>query len=389
MLLAVFVSCGSAQTRETCDAKQVFTKTDSLLKLKHVEEAEATLHQLQECQHLTDLEKFNLGWFYGRARDFKTALTILGTVPVSVPDPATHQYAVALGQFELADYKSAVATLKGLQSQGLLDAKSANLLGVSYSKLGLYQDAYPILAEELRQNPQDLLAYLNLVALLADSADFVRAADVANQATVAFPQDSEVFVVLGAADTLLGKLEKAHADFEKAVALSPLLAEPRFFAALTDYKQGKFTDAAAELRTAIGSGIRDSDLHYLLAECILKIDVSNTKDSLVELNQAIELNPQSVSARTLRGRLLLETHHPQEAILDLELAHKADPASHSAAYILARAYAAAGRKEDAKTLFASLSTDFHRDLEDQHNMEIMEALSKERLQRALSGNPSQ
>lgn len=388
LLLVISVFCCRAQTPEVCAAQQAFTKADGLLKQKHYEEAEVTLHQLQECRNLTDLERFNLGWFYGRARDFKTALKIFETVPLNVPDPATHQYAVALGQFELGDPQSAIATLKSLQSQGLLDAKGANLLGVSYSKLGLYQEAYPILAEELRQNPQDLLAYLNLVALFADSADFARAADIATQATQSFPHNSEVFVVLGAADTLLGRLDKAHGDFEKAAQLSPRFAEPRFFLALTDYKQNNFTKATAELKTAIASGIIDSDLHYLLAECILKIDASKTKDSLIELDQAIEINPKSVSARTLRGRLLLEDHHPQQAIADLEVAHDIDPNLHSAAYILARAYAAAGRKEDANALFAHLSTQFHRDLEDQHNMEIMDALSEQRLKKVLGENAS-
>jgi tetratricopeptide (TPR) repeat protein len=388
LLLSASLFCCGAQTIETCAAQRAFGKADALLKLKHYEEAEAVLHPLQECHNLTDIERFNLGWFYGRARDFKTALKIFATVPANVPDPSTHQYAVALGQFELGDYQNAIATLKSLQSQEPLDEKSANLLGVSYSKLGLYQDAYPILADELRKNPQDLLAYLNLVALFADSADFVRASDIATQATVAFPHDSEVFVVLGAADTLSGKLDKAHGDFEKAVQLSPHQAEPRFFLALTDYKQNHFTEATAELNASIASGIVDSDLHYLLAESILKVDAAKTKDSLRELNQAIEINPKSVSARTLRGRLLLEDHQPQQAIIDLEVAHQIDPNSHSAAYILARAYSAAGRKEDAKTLFAQLSTQFHRDLEDQKNMEIMDALSEQRLKKALGDNAS-
>jgi tetratricopeptide (TPR) repeat protein len=388
LLLATSVSYCCAQTPEVCATQPVFTKADGLLKLKHYEEAEVTLNQLQECHSLTDVERFNLGWFYGRARNFKTALKIFETVPLNVPDPSTHQYAVALGKFELGDSQGAIATLKSLQSQGLLDAKGANLLGVSYSKLGLYQEAYPILAEELRQNPQDPLAYLNLIALFADSADFARAADIANQATLSFPHDPEMFVVLGAADTLLGSLDKAHGDFEKAAQLSPHQAEPRFFLALTDYKQNNFTKAITELKTAIVSGIIDSDLHYLLAECILKVDPSKTKDSLIELNQAIAINPKSVSARTLRGRLLLEDHHPQQAIIDLEVAHNIDPNSHSATYILARAYAAAGRKEDANVLFAHLSTQFHRDLEDQHNMEIMDALSEQRLKKALGDNAS-
>ena len=389
LFLAAPVIPLSAQPHQACNPQQAFGKIDGLLKDKQYDEAQAALHQLQSCHNLSALETFNLGWFYGRARDFKTALTIFKTVPPNVPDVAIHQYAVALGQFELQDYHGAVETLKGLQSQGLLDAKSANLLGVSYSKLGLYHDAYPVLTDEIRRDPHDLMAYLNLVALLVDSADFKDAADTATRATEAFPDDPEVFVVLGAADSLLGKFEKAYVDFAKAIQLAPREAEPRFLLALTDYKQRNFARAITELRSAIGSGIVDSDLHYLLAECMLQLDASKTKDALAELNQAIEINPNSVSARTLRGRLLLEEKRPKEAIVDLEVAYHIDSTSHSAAYTLARAYSAAGRKDEAKILFARLSKQFQRDLEDQNHMEIVDELSQQRLKKVLAGGSAQ
>jgi hypothetical protein len=43
--------------------------------------------------------------------------------PLDVPDNATHQYAIALTEFESADYGGSVETLKALQSQGQLDAR--------------------------------------------------------------------------------------------------------------------------------------------------------------------------------------------------------------------------------------------------------------------------
>ena len=55
----------------------------------------------------------------------------------------------------------------------------------------------------------------------------------------------------------------------------------------------------------------------------------------------------------MRGRMLLEQHHAQEAVADLELAHQVDPNSHSATYVLARAYTAVGRKDEAAATKAS------------------------------------
>lgn len=90
---------------------------------------------------------------------------------------------------------------------------------------------------------------------------------------------------------------------------------------LTQYKQGRYTDAVAILQSALADGVVDADLHYLMAECLLKLDSTATPKALEQLNHAIELNSNSVSARTLRGRLLLEAGQTKEAVVDLELAN--------------------------------------------------------------------
>jgi tetratricopeptide (TPR) repeat protein len=385
LLLAMPAQLNAFPTPASCNPAQVFASVDRQLKNKHYEEARTTLDSLRSCPSLSNIEKFNLGWLYGRSRDFHTAVAIFNSLPPDVPDPSTHQYAIALGQFELSDYKGVVETLKTAQQQGTLDSRSANLLGVSYSKLGLYQNAYPVLAEELQRDPHDLLAYLNLVALFADSDDYENAAKVATRATSVFPVNSDVFVVLGTADTLRGDYNKAHDDLEKAIQLSPHLAQPRFLLAVSDYKKRDFAKAETEIKEALGSGIDDSDLHYLLAECLFELDSTKEQAILSELDRAIALNPRNVSARTMRGRILLEQHHAQEAVSDLKLAHQVDPNSHSTTYALARAYAAVGRKDEAKGLFSSLSGQVSQDLKNQRSMEIIDGLNEQKLKQILSG----
>ena len=154
---------------------------------------------------------------------FTEALKNFQTVPADVPNRPTHQYAIALSEFELGNYQGTVDALKGLRSEGSLDARGTKLLGVSYSKLGQYQDAYPILKQEFQQNPSDLFAYLNLVTLLADTGNFKDAAEVADKAVVAFPQNPDALVVRGAVNIQLGNMDKSHSDF--ANAFSPLAAK--------------------------------------------------------------------------------------------------------------------------------------------------------------------
>jgi tetratricopeptide (TPR) repeat protein len=276
---------------------------------------------------------------------------VFKAVPEEVPDRQTHQYAIALSYFELDDYPAAVDVLTKLKSQSALDAKCANLLGVAYSKLGAYDKAYSALEEAIHADPGNMSGYLNLVTLCADGGDFVKAASVAAGAVRAFPKSSEALIVAGAANTLLGRLDAAHDNFSKAVQLAPENADALFFLGLTDYKQGKFGEAITLLQSADESGVEDSDLHYLLAECLLRASPDKPGLAIAALNRAIELNKNSISARTLRGRLLLDAGQAKDALEDLELADRLDPSSRSAAYTLARAYRAVGRDADASALF--------------------------------------
>jgi tetratricopeptide (TPR) repeat protein len=108
------------------------------------------------------------------------------------------------------------------------------------------------------------------------------------------------------------------------------------------------------LKAAVQGGVVDSDLHYLMAECLLKLDTNDSNAALNELNRALELNANSVSARTLRGKLLLRAGRAKEAVSDLELAIHKDPDSRAAIYNLAGAYRAVGRTAEADALFRQL-----------------------------------
>lgn len=371
--------CFSEASLPGCDPKLAFHKSDVLLKQRLYSQAKVVLKQLGTCKNLSPIDRFNLGWFYGRTHDFDAALKIFSSLSPDVPDPQTHKYAVALTQFELADYKGTVETLKTQQGQQPLTAESANLLAVTYAKLGSYQEAYTVLREELSRDRFDRLAYLNLVTLLCDAGRLADAANVASQAVSVFPQDSDVLVVRGAAYALLGEVAKSQSDFEAAIRISPRQVAPRFFLAVSDYKQGKFAAVVQELSDAIRSGVNDSDLHYLLAEAKLRLDPGNLQQSLRELDRAIELNGRSVSALSLRGKLLLQEHHLDAAMADLALAHSIDPDSRSATYNLARAYFAIGKKQEANDLFGMLTKQTIDPVDEMSDRRLKDTLRGERM----------
>lgn len=366
------------QSGNVCDVQSTLHHVDGLLKQHQEAQARLLLERVQQCPNLTPVESFNIGWSYGKMHDFKTALNIFARVDADVPDPLTHAYAVALGQFEMGDYSSAVKTLKRVQEKHDLNPDCANLLAVSYAKLGQYQDAYLILRAQLQEHPRDLFSYLNLITLLTDAGQFAEAKKVATECITAFPENADAFIVRGATETLLAQLNDARSDFESAVKISPGKADPRFFLAVTDYKLNNYAAATTELRSAMQAGVTSSDLEYLLAECLLKIDPTKPDAAIAELDRAIRLDGDSVPARTLRGKLLLAEGNPQKAVADLEIAHKIDPTMRSATYNLARAYFSVGKREQAQALYQELQT---------QTTDTVTELSDRRIKEVLSGGP--
>ena len=359
--------CFSQPPGVRCDAQSVFRLADAELKRQRYDQAEQELDRLAGCKALPSIDRFNLGWFYGRAHNFGKALNEFNSVSEEVPNAKTHRYAIALAQFELGDYKAVVETLTHGERQNS-DQDAANLLAVSYSKLGLYQNSFTVLTNEIQQHPDDRLAYLNLVTLLCDVGRLSDAVEVADKAVSTFPRNAEVLVVRGAAHTLVGETAKARVDFQAAIEASPLNGSPRFFLAVSEYKEGRYADARDEILHAMRAGVKDSDLNYLLAEATVRLDPSNIASPLTELNRAIAMNPRQVQALSLRGKLRLQQHDLNDAVSDLELAHSIDPSSASATYNLARAYFALGKTEEANALskqLASSGADAVNELSDQ------------------------
>lgn len=87
-----------------------------------------------------------------------------------------------------------------------------------------------------------------------------------------------------------------------------------------------------------------------------------TTRALSELNQAIQLNPNSVPARILHGSTLLEAGRQQDVLIDLKIARDLDQTPQrdtlNTTYLLGKTCVALGKREEATALFAQLGRQF-------------------------------
>lgn len=372
--------CQQSGRTSVCESGSVFTKIHGLLEAQAYRQAKALIDEVSHCHNLTEAGRFRLGWAYAESGDFDAALKQFHSVSEDVPTRAVHTYAVALVELELHHYDAAIKMLRALQEHGPLDEASANLLGVAEAKAGKYQDAYNVFRQEITQHPRDLTAYLNVVTLLSDAGEYSEAAKIIGIALQTFPGNAQLLIAAGAVDELLGKDQDALARFEAVVQVEPRNADARFLLAATNYRMGQFKAAKDEIGKSIRDGVESSDLYYLLAQSELKEGPASSSSALAALNRAVQLNGKSVQALALRGQLLLGAGQPKAALRDLEIAHRLDPSSHDATYNLARCYSALGKREEAASLYRSLS---------HQSEDSVTQLSKSKAKEALSTATSQ
>lgn len=357
MFRQLFIFTSLLFTAAAQEAVQLLEHSAALLKEGKRNEAISLLDKVRNDGSLRAIEKFQLGWLYGQAQRYEVAIAIFESLPQDVPGVSTHAYARALSYFNMGRFQKTIDILADVKRQGLEDTRALNLLGVAYAKAGEAEKAYNSLRDGVTDGPVDLISYLNLVTLCVDYQNLALAEKIATQGVVAFPGAGTLYVSRGAVRMLRGQKEEAREDFSTAANLKPIDSNAYFFLALADYKLGRFAEAIETLNKAIARGVADPDLHYLLAESLIRSEPAAPAAVIPALNRAIALDPLFTEALVLRAKLHLQSGAVEQSVADLESARKVEPGSRTVLYNLAKAYRQSGRERQARELFQKVQDD--------------------------------
>ena len=285
-------------------------------------------------------------WFLGtllyEKRQYPEARDVLRQFVTIRPDAGPGWALLGLGEFQLREYPRALNHLQRAMAQGIGDRQEL-VRSVSYDVVVLltrferYDDSLDMLLRMIASSTPDLtlvepagLAGLRLPFLPAEiPPDRREPVNLAGKAVLAlqmqgseetesafkhlvsaYPNEPGVHFLYGAYLMQLHP-DQAVPEFERELEISPshVLARVRL----------------AEQRIAQ----RDFDRALALAQ------------------QAIKLEPQRASAHMLAGEAVIAKGNQAEGIKELEIARAGDPTKIRTHWDLLRAYAAAGRKDDA------------------------------------------
>jgi putative PEP-CTERM system TPR-repeat lipoprotein len=256
-------------------------------------------------------------------------------------------------------------------------------LGLAHLGLREESDAEPLLKDAVRLDPESWRAKLGLarflmiqgdvsgadqqvkaaraiapdnVEVLRMSAEILRTqGDIAGAikefGTILAAHPNDVPALLGRANALIAqnKLDEAHRDVAVALKLAPKAVAGIYLDALVLARQGKLKVADDRLETISGAFDSLPNAYYLAGA--IKYALGQLEQSDDDLAKFMAREPKLAAPRRLRAMIALRRNDPQSAIDFLKPAVAAAPSDRVSASLLARAYVAAGRSDDAVQLY--------------------------------------
>lgn len=259
----------------------------------------------------------------------------------------------------------ALTELNRMAPDGPLEHRRAVLAGRCLLDLRSLVEAYRVFRGVLADHPDDPDALRGLAAITYDLGQMDEALGHLTRVADLDPADPRPLRLIGLIRADGGNPEPAEAAYRAALARDPapdLTAELRSELAQALLQQKKYPEAVAVLDAAreAAGGAEPADLLLIRAECLRGLGRAPEAAALVD--RGIEADPEGGRLYRLRGQLLMDRDQPAEAATALEKALALIPGHYQTQFLLAQAYAAAGRKADADQAFAR-AEDLRRDNE--------------------------
>ncbi|HKW31636.1 MAG TPA: tetratricopeptide repeat protein [Candidatus Acidoferrum sp.] len=274
------------------------------------------------------------------------------------------------------EYKKAAVVLdKGLKVDPKMSSASA-LLGMALYELADYAGAELSLEAALRGNPKDNNAELFLANDLIKLGDFQRAADHLRQLSLHQPKNQEVLYLLGKAhmklsEEALSKLTSLDPDsvwvheisgevmesmknydgalleYKKAVKVAPQQAGTHYHLGNAYWSLNMWDEATEQFRGELANDPSNCLAQWKIGNVILE-QHGDSSQALAEVQKALDVCPDLTGAQVDRARALIKLDRHADAVKDLEAAAKADAGESSTHFLLAQAYRALGRTQEAQ-----------------------------------------
>lgn len=185
--------------------------------------------------------------------------------------------------------------------------------------------AITILEKTIAEHPNDVAPRITLAQLYLSEKKYPSAFDVMNEALKHLPNDPELVEFIGVTYFQLGYPDKSLPFLQQAVKIVPENANLHYNLALAYEQLKNYPQGMVEIDNALKLDPNLISAKFIKAKLLaLSAKIEDAKSLLKELDT---LAPESAETADLKGRIALSEQHTDEAIKNYELAVKRKPDS--------------------------------------------------------------
>src|SRR6202047_651248 len=293
----------------------------------------------------------NLGSLYVRQREYRKAANVLEKGLKVDPKMSSASALLGIALYELGDYAAAKRNLESALRANPKDTNAELLLANDLIKLGEFQSAAEHLrrlSERLPEN-QEIWYWLGKVHMKLSE-------EALSKLTNLDPNSVWVHEISGEVMESMKNYDGALLAYKKAVEVAPQQAGTHYHLGNAYWSLNMWDAATEQFRAELANDPSNCMATWKIGNIILE-EHGDSAGALAEIQKALDACPDLMSARVDRARALIKLERHSEAVSDLEAAVKADPAESLTHFLLAQAYRALGRTQEAQAemkLFSKL-----------------------------------
>src|SRR5687767_5933876 len=286
----------------------------------------------------------NIGLLRAERQDFRAAVEQFRVAGNWDPQLEGLNFNLGLASYKAELYADALLPLANELRNQPENIGLKQLLGLSYFMTNNYPQASARLTEVVAAKPNEAALYYPLALSLINQGKAAEANQFIRQMVTLGANSPQLHILLGRAAYDQGDSPKALEQLQAALALDANVLLAHFYSGVVYLKLGKFEEAKREFEAELALSPNDLQAKYNLSYVLLA--GQETERGIKLMREVILQKPQLADARYELGKALLKQGDEKEAIESLEAAAKLDPGKAHIHYQLGRAYLAAGRRSE-------------------------------------------
>ncbi|MCI0700150.1 MAG: tetratricopeptide repeat protein [Planctomycetia bacterium] len=268
----------------------------------------------------------------------------------------------------------ALAQFNKIKSEGPIRLRAAALSGRCLLELGNLKEAHRVFVFVVSEQPDNVDGHRGLAAVAYDLGQLDEAVNHLQRVAELDLRDSRPHRLIGLIYKDMAQdvqSENAYREALRRGLSADAEREVRLELAEVLTRQGKFADALGVLDGGEPNSAEEPGRIAVRAECLRGL---NRQPEAANLLDSALAKHQTVALYRLRGQVYQDQTLSADALKCFERAVEVGPTDHQAHYLLAQAFAAAGRKDDAARTFARVE-------ELRKNLDRITELTKEAMQK--------